>query len=81
MTLAHEVMGTKSIKTLFQNKKGHADWIITSEEYGIVMKIPSFKGASEMLANEGVCLLKLPSGQRPGPQARNQPHQLLEQSA
>ena len=71
MTLAHEVSGTKSLKTLFQNKKGHADWNITSEEYGIVMKIPSFKGASELSANEGACLLELTTGQRPGPQARN----------
>ena len=47
MTLAHEVSGTKSLKTLFKNKNGYADWNFPSEEYGIVMKIPSFQEASE----------------------------------
>ena len=56
ITLAHEVSGTTGLKTLIHNKKGHADRNIISEAYGIVMKIPFFKGASELPANEGACL-------------------------
>ena len=42
MTLAHDMSGTTGLKAIIQNKKGHADWNITSEMYGIVMKSPFF---------------------------------------
>ena len=39
MTLAHEVAGTKGLKTPFKNKKGQVAKNITSEEYETVMKV------------------------------------------
>ena len=61
MTLPHEFVGTTGLKNPFQNKKGYADWNITSEEYEIVMKKPFFKGARELSAKEGACMFEVPT--------------------
>jgi hypothetical protein len=53
MTLAHEVAGTKGLKTPFKNKKGQGAKNITSEEYETVMKVTLLPGGRRLFSQGG----------------------------
>ena len=53
MTLAHEVAGTKGLKTPFKNRKGQAARNITSEAYEMVMKETLLPGGRRLFSQGG----------------------------
>ena len=53
MTLAHEVAGTKGLKTPFTNSKGQSARNITSEEYGTVIKETLLPGGRRLFSQGG----------------------------
>jgi hypothetical protein len=53
LTLAHEVAGTKGLKTSFGNKKGQGAKNITSEEYETVMKKTLLPGGRTLFSQGG----------------------------